>query len=225
MDYPNVSGIALHLRLDDGRYVAVASGPDIKDDYSGDFEDIKGYARIVIHETLHCLHDLVRSDVGPDQLGWIISDLQYSKEAERFADVGSVELMMRNGDTNESALTLAASYDLTGVTSEGHIKYDNGDAFIRVAKEFGPEAPGLKDFRLCGWQETINRMNLLAAEEPITVKSITERYSNLDLFPSLEEKFKGEALRRAEELSPVHKNTEGVVDYFWHFSPELDTRI
>ncbi len=176
----DLHGKMIDTQLDDGRYLAIAAAwdPDLrhKDPATMTFEDIKTYARIIIHESFHGLDPWVREGEHFGSYGWIISAHANTNASEMFADVGAQAMLLRNGEPPESTFRLMTGYDAEASMREIP-RYDNGPFMQRLLNEY-PDGQGIQNFRLQGWRETLESVGAMreSGSPEISIEGALRKY-------------------------------------------------
>ncbi len=169
------SGEAMPFIIE-GREVSIGFGVDIKGwDLTNDF--LRAEARRTIHEAFHGLDHLffperiLRRD-PPEGNDYVA----YARVYESFAEIGSTDLLARNGDRS-IVPELAALYQINiGASREdemGISRYDHADGYrmLQQSNHYGNSPDQVYDFNLTGWRESLHmasdirsRMDTLSAE-------------------------------------------------------------
>ncbi len=229
----NTRGHSLSGRLENGRYVAISAGWDPDDHFKNlddiKFEDVEKFARIITHETLHCLDPWIQE--GGTQFGdfgWILAARAHSRGVEMLADTGAQDLFLRNGASHEATDKLRIKYDSTGMFRKGINDdngpcYDNGPFFQRLLDE-QPSGPGINNFRFKGWKETLDKMQDWRANGPpeISMESTIITYNQSialivyrdQILEKLEEKISPHAEKVAQEVgyNNIHYFVDSMLD-------------
>ncbi|MBK9586436.1 MAG: hypothetical protein KA099_00545 [Alphaproteobacteria bacterium] len=208
-----LNGKNMSATLPDGRHVSIAAAWDPDDAPGGaddlTFPDIKRYARIIVHETLHGLDPRVRNsqELGPN--GWVIGMMANTRSLEMFADVGAQNLMLRNGDTTQSTFNTMANYDAIAAFGAPYsedlfggvmTRYDNGPFMQQLLKDY-PDGPGMESFRLEGWRETVDKISRMREASPeISIDGMIRNYAQTLSFQSIYRTKIGELETRLEPV-------------------------
>lgn len=194
-----LGGQMIDAHLPDGRYIAISAAWDPDNDRGGSenmtFPDIQRHARIIVHEALHGLDPQLRSGQEPGEQGWIIGAMLNSRSVEMFADIGAQNLFLRNGDRAENTQRLMTNYDAVApfgapysddIFGGAMTRYDNGPYMQQLLKEY-PDGRGLQNFRLEGWQETIDKVGRMRAtgNPEISIDGMIRNYAQTSTFQSL----------------------------------------
>lgn len=256
-----LGGQMIDAHLPDGRYIAISAAWDPDNDHGGaenmSFPDIQRHARIIIHEALHGLDPQLRSGQRPGEAGWVIGAMLNTRSAEMFADIGAQNLLLRNGDRAENTQRLMTNYDTaaafgspysTDIFAGALTRYDNGPYMQQLLNEY-PDGRGLRNFRLEGWRETIDKVaELRATGNPeISIDGMIRNYAQTQSFQSVyrvkieELEAKLEPMREALLKDTSFDNLRDFAEYYlddmnfraWHdgsmnrenFSPEFRTAL
>ncbi|MGM0422002.1 MAG: hypothetical protein ACQEQL_02775 [Pseudomonadota bacterium] len=186
------AGIAVPTKLEDGRYICVASGwdPDTAsnpDDMT--FDDIKTHARIILHEVSHCL-DPLKQEQQDKKYDALTLPMAFH-ESEMFADLMAQGLLMENGDSYESTLGLAAHYNVDAPSRDKggfYFGYDNGPELMILAERYQDQSSeGLQNFNITGWAEMLE-----------TVEHIRDQSSNTGIHETLYSRRQAHVLAQME---------------------------
>lgn len=217
-----LNGRSLSATLPDGRYIAIAAAwdPDNRhaDPEKMTFDDIRTYARIIAHETLHGLDPRLRNNQELGESGWIIGNYANARSAEMFADVGAQSLMLRNGDTRLPTYRLMVNYDASAALAApfsneffeaDNTRYDNGP-FLQQILDRHKGGEGLQSFRLEGWRETIAEVVALreSGKPELSIDSTLRNYAQTPAFQQIyREKVEALEARLAPMRDAILKET------------------
>ncbi len=167
----DLGGKMLSAKLEDGRYIAIPAAwdPDklLENPDNMTFDEVKTFARIIIHETLHALDPRVQENGGEyfGNSGWVIAGRANSKSTEMFADVGAQDLLLKNGDAPNKTFELMVGYD-ANANFRNNPRYDNG-AFMQQLIDEYPSGKGISNFYIDGWKDTIEKIeNMRSSGNP-----------------------------------------------------------
>lgn len=177
----DAGGIAMQYKID-GKTVALSYGSKI---FAEGFtkDTVREASRQLVHETFHGIDIvLVRPEIEASAMPADIN--AYSRAREHFAEIGSTDLLIRNGKRNDIIQSIAGSYQMRqGQTSEDPYRkadiYDNADGFrmLQHLHRNDPDPQSKQDFNLKGWRDSAHRAEQIRQIMP----NLSQASVNMDI--------------------------------------------
>lgn len=234
-------GIAIAFPVGD-RTVSIAYGADLNDQYTDD--EIRSEGRRVVHEVFHGI-DMALLKIDTTILGDPAAYTASVRGIENFAEMGSTDLLTRNGQQN-MIVDLAATYQAgLGIRDDNVYRhgepqgsydidhpqadfYDHADGYRMLQKMHAADPappPQLMNFELTGWQSSIDRAQQVRSQmQNMSMDSVNiDRAQNLALgqvrnyFITLAERDIGP---HKEEIEKRYGDTRHYTEYLFNHSSE-----